>query len=270
MDKDIMDITGIPVIQLLYIIQRMKNVITFICLILVVISCVESSKSKVNNLTSNETDSDDPSKTTLFLTSNGVPALDAIIPLLPFKPKGKKVSYVTTASVVNGVVPEGMSTNINIIEKAGFTVDRIDISTLTPEGMDEAFSSCDLIWVGGGNTLYLLQQVRKSGFDKFVTKKIVEGVPYVGSSAGSIILGPDLEFELYASRTPELTSYEGLNLFPYAPYVHFDAEWTKELYADILKFSLENNKSFITLRDDQFIYVTGKKWQVIDLTKESN
>lgn len=245
----------------------MKIIIPLICLILFVTSCEESSRPKVNTSTLNSRDSEDLNKVTLFLTSSGTPALSAIIPLLPFKPKGKKVSYVTTASVVNGLVPEGINANIDVIEKAGFTVDRIDISTLAPEDMEEVFSGSDLIWVGGGNTLYLLQQVRKSGFDKYVTKKILEGVPYVGVSAGSIILGPDLEFELYASRTPELTSYEGLNLFPFAPYVHFDAEWTKDLYADILKFSLENNKSFITLRDDQFIYVTGEKWQVIDLEK---
>ena len=163
-----------------------------------------------------------------------------------------------------------MDTNIEVIEKAGFMVDKIDISVLNPEDMEEVFSGCDLFWVGGGNTLYLLQEVRKSGFDKYVTRKILEGIPYVGASAGSIILGPDLEFERYASRIPELTSYEGLNLFPFAPYVHFDAEWTKEFYVDILKFSLENNKSFITLRDNQFIYVTGKKWQVIDVEKKIN
>jgi len=243
----------------------MKKILSIICLITFVSSCSNSDKQPTNSIISDETDSTDISNVSLFLTSNGAPALSEIIPLLPFKPDGKKVSYVTTASVVNGLVTEGMNANIEIIEKAGFIVDRIDISTLTSEDMEEAFSGSDIIWVGGGNTLYLLQEVRKSGFDKYVTNKILEGVPYVGASAGSIILGPDLEFELYASRTPELTSYEGLNLFPFAPYVHFDAEWTKELYADILKFSLENNKSFITLRDDQFIYVTGKKWQVIDV-----
>lgn len=242
----------------------MKNFIPFIYLILLVSSCTEGSRSNVTTF-SNPLHLDEPSKKTLFLTSTGAPALQEIIPLLPFEPKGRKVSYITTASVDNGEIPEWMNANIKIIEQAGFIVDRIDISTLTPEDMEESFSGSDLIWVGGGNTLYLLQEVRKSGFDKYLTNKILEGVPYVGASAGSIILGPDLEFELYASRTPELTSYEGLNLFPFAPYVHFDAEWTKELYADILKFSLENNKSFITLRDNQFIYVTGKKWQVIDV-----
>ena len=248
----------------------MKNILPCLYFILIVSSCAESSTSKVDASPSSATDSDNPSKVTLFLASSGTKSFPAIIPLLPFKPDGKKVSYVTTASVVNGVVPEHTIAKIEAIEKAGFSVDKIDISTLTPEDMEEAFSGSDLIWVGGGNTLYLLQEVRKSGFDKYVTNKILEGIPYVGDSAGSIILGPDLEFELYASRTPELTSYKGLNLFPFAPYVHFDAEWTKELYADILKFSLENNKSFITLRDDQFIYVTGEKWQVIDVEDEHN
>lgn len=231
-------------------------------------SCSSNDKQTANSLTSGEADSTDTSNITLFLTSNGTPALPEIISLLPFKPDGRKVSYVTTASVVNGVIPEWMSANIEVIEKAGFIVDPIDIATLTPEDMEQSFSGSDLFWVGGGNTLYLLQEVRKSGFDGYVTNKILGGVPYVGVSAGSIILGPDIEFELYASRTPELTSYEGLNLFPFAPYVHFDAEWTKELYTDILKFSLENNKSFITLRDDQFIYVTGEKWQVIDIQEQ--
>jgi dipeptidase E len=248
----------------------MKTFLSIICLVIFVSSCSNSDKRPANSIISDEVDSTDISHILLFLTSNGAPALSEIIPLLPFKPDGKKVSYVTTASVVNGLVPEWMNTNIEIIEKAGFIVDRIDISTLTPDDMEEAFSGSDLIWVGGGNTLFLLQEVRKSGFDNYLTKKILEGIPYVGASAGSIILGPDLEFELYASKTPELTSYEGLNLFPYAPYVHFDAEWTKEFYVDILKFSLENNKSFITLRDDQFIYVTGKKWQVIDIEDEHN
>ena len=241
----------------------MKKFLSFFYLILIVCSCAERGASS-------STDSDNTSKITLFLTSAGTPALPAIIPLLPSKPENMKVSYVTTAAVVDGVVPESVNKNIEVIEKAGFKVDKIDISTLSPEDMEDAFSGTDLIWVGGGNTLFLLQEVRKSGFDDFLTKKIIEGIPYVGVSAGSIILGPDLEFELYASKTPELDSYEGLNIFPYAPYVHFDAEWTKEFYIDILKFSLENNKSFITLRDDQFIYVTGKKWQVIDVEDGHN
>jgi dipeptidase E len=152
------------------------------------------------------------------------------------------------------------------LERLGFKVKSIDLALLETDDLEQAFSECDLFWVCGGNTLYLLQEVRRSGFDKFVTKKISEGIPYVGSSAGSILLGPDVEFERFACDTteaPHLTSYEGLNLFPFSTYAHFDAPWAKDVYKEILTFSIEKSKSFITLHDNQFIYVQDEKWQVI-------
>jgi dipeptidase E len=254
--------------QVLYLnptIDKMKNIISILCLIILITSCSESGKSKVDSSTSNGSDLNESSKVTLFLTSSGMEVSSGLIPLLPFKPAGRTVSYITTASVTDSAALEWTNDEIVAIENVGFNVDRIDLSILEPEDLKEAFYGCDLFWVGGGNTLYLLQEVRRSGFDKFVTRKIMEGVPYVGTSAGSILLGPDIEFELYASQAPELNSYEGLNLFPFAPYVHFGAPWVKEVYKEILQFSLDNDKSFITLRDNQFIYVTGEKWQVIDV-----
>lgn len=243
----------------------MKNTLLLFCLLFSLSSCSEITGHKKNPAPSNQSDLKESSQITLFLTSSGMDVSNKLIPMLPFKPKGKTIHYITTASVHNGVVPEWTENEIKALEEEGFNVQRVDLSILKQEELELAFEGCDLFWVGGGNTLYLLQEVRKSGFDNFVTQKIAAGVPYVGVSAGSIILGPDLEFELYASKTPELDSYEGLNLFPFAPYVHFDAEWTRDLYKDILKFSLENDKAFITLRDNQFIYVTGEKWQVIDV-----
>ena len=47
----------------------------------------------------------------------------------------------------------------------------------------------DLIYMLGGNTYYLLSEIRKSGFDKKIEEALNRGVVYVGSSAGSIIMG---------------------------------------------------------------------------------
>jgi dipeptidase E len=186
--------------------------------------------------------------------------------LLPFKPDGRTVCYIRTAAYPDGVVPESINSEMEALERLGFKVKSIDLALLETDDLEQAFSECDLFWVCGGNTLYLLQEVRRSGFDKFVTKKISEGIPYVGSSAGSILLGPDVEFERFACDTteaPHLTSYEGLNLFPFSTYAHFDAPWAKDVYKEILTFSIEKSKSFITLHDNQFIYVQDEKWQVI-------
>lgn len=246
----------------------MKNTFLFACLVFFIASCSNGSKSKENSKTSNDINTIESSEIILFLISSSTEVFSALIPLLPFTPAGRTVCYIRTASHPDGVVPGSINSEMEALENLGFKVKSIDLALLEPDGLEQAFSECDLFWVCGGNTLYLLQEVRRSGFDKFVTKKISAGIPYVGSSAGSILLGPDVEFERLACDTteaPNLTSFEGLNLFPFSTYAHFDAPWAKDVYQEILKFSIDNSKSFITLHDNQFIYVQGEKWQVIDV-----
>ncbi len=57
----------------------------------------------------------------------------------------------------------------------------------------EEVDGFDVIYVCGGNTFYLLHKVGEAGFDK-ITKQFLEkrGI-YVGVSAGSIIVGPDID-----------------------------------------------------------------------------
>lgn len=199
----------------------------------------------------------------LYLTSNAVLVLDDLITLLPFPPKGKKVGYITTASHN----ASWAFNNIKKIEQAGFNVKPIDLATLSANDLEVTFEDSDIIWVGGGNTFYLLQEVRRSGFDKFLVKKIAEGVPYIGTSAGSILLGPNIELVKFADdplEAPHLTSYEGLNIFPMVPLAHIDNPEFKVFYQDILNFALEHNIPFVSLQEKQFIYVEGTKWRIFN------
>ncbi len=202
----------------------------------------------------------------LFLTSAAINVLDDLIPLLRYEPHGRSACYVTTAANLDGNA-HYIDDEIQAIEKTGLIVERIDLAKLSPDTVAEAFEECDGIWVGGGNTFYLLQEVRRSGFDALVTQKILEGVPYVGTSAGSIILGPDIEpvrFADDATQAPDLTSYEGLNLFPLVPFAHFDNPYFKAAYSEILAFSLEHDVPFVTLKEKQIIVVEGQEWRIVD------
>lgn len=199
----------------------------------------------------------------LYLTSNAVLVLDDLITLLPFPPKGTKVVYITTASYNASWAFD----NIKKIEQSGFDVKPIDLALLSANDLEETFEDSDIIWVGGGNTFYLLQEVRRSGFDKFLAKKIAEGVPYVGTSAGSILLGPNIELVKFADNpleAPHLTSYEGLNIFPMVPLAHIDNPEFKVFYEDILTFALEHDIPFVSLKEKQFIFVEGSKWQIVN------
>lgn len=203
----------------------------------------------------------------LYLTSAGINVLDELVPLLPFKPSGRTVCYITTAGNLEGN-PPWMDEEIEAIEKTGLDIRRIDLARLSASTMADRFRNCDVIWVGGGNTYYLLQEVRRSGFDDFVVERIAEGVPYVGTSAGSLILAPNIECIKYAEEHPDLDlsleSYDGLNVFPLVTFVHFDNPDFRDIYRKILMDALENDVAFVTLRDNQFIFVDGDTWKIID------
>ena len=117
-----------------------------------------------------------------------------------------------------------MEDEIDAVEKTGFSVRRGDLAKLSVDTLPDAFAGCDIFWVGGGNTYYLLQEVRRSGFDDFIIDRINAGVPYVGTSAGSLIVAPDIGCIKYAEEHPDLElsleSYDALNVFPLVPFVH--------------------------------------------------
>ncbi len=203
---------------------------------------------------------------TLYLTSAAIYVLDELIPLLPLQDVGGTDCYIVTAGNLDDD-PHWIVDEIKAIENRGRQVRRIDLAGLSPDTLEDAFERCGAVWVGGGNTFYLLQEVRRSGFDEFVTRKIREGMPYVGTSAGSIILAPNIESVRFADdpgQAPDLASFDGLNLFPLVAFAHFDNPAFKDVYRHILAFALENGVEFVTLKEKQFIVVEGDTWKIID------
>lgn len=71
----------------------------------------------------------------------------------------------------------------------------------------------DMIYMMGGNTFYLLKKIRDTKFDIKLKEAINNGIIYVGSSAGSIILGNTIELALpYDKNDVNLTDFIGLEL----------------------------------------------------------
>ncbi|MCF4102404.1 dipeptidase PepE [Gillisia sp. M10.2A] len=53
----------------------------------------------------------------------------------------------------------------------------------------EAIEKCDGIFTGGGNTFLLVTKLYKEGIIDILSKRITEGLPYLGTSAGTNIAG---------------------------------------------------------------------------------
>ena len=71
----------------------------------------------------------------------------------------------------------------------------------------------DVMYMMGGNTFYLLDIIRKTKFDIDIKKFINSGKIYVGSSAGSEILGNSIDVALgYDDNNVNMTDFTGLKI----------------------------------------------------------
>ena len=100
------------------------------------------------------------------------------------------------------------------------------------------FCDYDAIYMVGGNTFYLLKELRENQLDEKIKRAINNGVIYIGSSAGSIILGKTIETALpYDENWVKLENFKGLNvvdgiIIPHANRKQKFIKEAKEKYND--------------------------------------
>ncbi len=135
---------------------------------------------------------------------------------------GKTVTFIPTAALhekVNFYVKSGRKS----LEKMGLIVDDLDVSTAAHSAILTKLQSNDYIYVSGGNTFFLLQELRRTGADKIIIEQIESGKLYIGESAGSVILSPDIEYvkdmDDYRAAA-DLDSFQALNIINFYPLPH--------------------------------------------------
>ena len=84
----------------------------------------------------------------------------------------------------------------------------------------EAIEEAEAIIVGGGNTWQLVKMLQENNLMEAIVKKVKEGTPYVGWSAGSNIACPSLKT---TNDMPivEPAKFETLNLVPFQINPHY-------------------------------------------------
>lgn len=92
-------------------------------------------------------------------------------------------------------------------------------------------SEYDFIYMMGGNTFYLMKKIRENGFGNKIKSAIDNGIVYVGSSAGSEILGTTIEVALpYDENIYGIDDYTGLKIVNKViiPHANRKQEFIKE------------------------------------------
>lgn len=192
----------------------------------------------------------------MFLTSSFIDVVEQFREFVEEDLKGKTLTFIPTASI-----PEEVDHYVHSakeeFKKLGIIVEELEISIASKLEIKEKLEHNDFIYVAGGNTFFLLQELRKSGADEIITKQVERGKLYIGESAGTVITSPNIKYiELMDDREKalELDSFNGLNLINFYPVPHYSNEPFKKAADDVI--TLYNSKlNLVPFSNSQVIRV---------------
>ncbi len=206
---------------------------------------------------------------TLLLTSSGTSSkqiVKEIKKILPKTSSQSKIAFITTTSKPNQN-RSYIDRDIKVLQELGCQVVELDIEGKTEDELRMILSNVDAIFVEGGNTFYLLKQVKATGFDKVIKELINKGVIYIGSSAGSYIACPTIEMSTWkkpAKKRYGLTDLTALNLVPFLILAHYKPEYKPYIKEGIKK--VKYPVKIIT--DEQAILVKDDRVELVGKGKE--
>ena len=193
----------------------------------------------------------------LFLTSNGFPEGSEKLKKEFLNFIDKDIDEIKLAFIPTASIPEEdkwFVTTSKELERLGILKKNIiDFQLDKPVSFDD-LKEFDVIFVDGGNTFYLLEKVMESGFDEAIKEYLEKDIGvYVGVSAGTILVGPDVEIaEPWDDKSiTNLKDTKGLNLIDIA----YSPHWVEEDEKMLEPYRKKANYEIKKLRDGEVVIV---------------
>ena len=181
------------------------------------------------------------------------------------KQLGKHVLFIPTAGNVEeyrGYIDEALQTFADL----GFQVEVLDISACDRETAQAKIFQSKLLYVSGGNTFYLLQELKKKQLLSLIKEQVADGMVYVGESAGAIITAKDIDYNKLMddkSVAEELSNTEGLNEVDFYVLPHLGEEPFVESAQDTLD-TYSDQLNLLSLNNRQAVLVEGEEVKVLE------
>ncbi len=180
--------------------------------------------------------------------------------------KGKKVEIIPTASLKEETDIH-VKKAVEIYKKLNLNIEIMELTEHTEEVLKNRIKNTDFLHVSGGNTFFLLQEIKRKNLIEFIRERIDSGMVYVGESAGTLITCPDI---FYAddmdnkSLASELKNTRGLDIIPFYPLPHYQ----NEPFAEIVEKTLVKYDCKLKLfpfSNNEAIVVDGEEMDVVTL-----
>lgn len=196
---------------------------------------------------------------TLFLTSSFLGTSEKFVKEIEPKLKRKCVTFVDTASKVEEYTKYVDDARKWFLEN-DYNLTELDFSVEKKDKIIKILEATDLLYISGGNSFFLLQEIEKKDLKEVISEKISRGMIYVGESAGAIISAQDIEYSALMddqSKAQNLKSTAALGLISKYIVPHFgeipfveSAQAVVDKYTD-LDLLLMDNHTAVLYQDDE-------------------
>ncbi|MEE1296548.1 MAG: Type 1 glutamine amidotransferase-like domain-containing protein [Bifidobacterium sp.] len=147
----------------------------------------------------------------------------------------------------------------------GLKVRVVDLTQRHTWRVRAELEECDLVYVCGGNSFYLMRCLRDSGAADAIRAMAARGVPYIGESAGAVVAARDIGYIAPMDCNRALRGQAdpaGLGLTAYHVVPHVGGTMLGRQARKILDRHAGDH-GYVPLRNDQALQVTGTKARVI-------
>ncbi|MBC7546178.1 Type 1 glutamine amidotransferase-like domain-containing protein [Candidatus Saccharibacteria bacterium] len=197
----------------------------------------------------------------LFLASSGLSALPQYI---GEDPETLSLLFIPTAGNLDDDT-WWIQKDREVLHAMGFNIYDLDIAQTPLADMNEQLMTSDIVYIAGGNSFYLLQQLQKTGFGKLLQDYVNNGGFYAGASAGALVAGGDIGPAATLDEPDKvfnLKSTLGLHFVDIIPMPHYNGNPLSEI--GLIKATHVGVFDMVLMTDDQAIIVDGNNWELID------
>lgn len=184
---------------------------------------------------------------------------------------GKSAVLIPTAAKAEGGSSIYIRKQHRVLERLGLNICVLDISVAESNEIMAKLLNSDIIYIGGGNTFYLLQELKRSGADKLIKEQVLLGKAYIGESAGAVVAAPCIDYiEDMDKRdaAPNLKDCSALDLVDFYTLPHMNSfpfirasRMIAEKHSNDLKLLPITNRQAVCVYGNE-IKILGKQLQI--------
>lgn len=194
----------------------------------------------------------------LLLTSAGLKnqsIVKALFELVGKKPEETSLVFIPTAANVEAGDKGWLIDDLIHCKEQNFK--SIEITDIAAVGSDiwlPSLEQADVIFFGGGNPNYLMEQINTSGLAEKLPQ-LLETRVYAGISAGSMVTSPDMSLRisqmLYDEDWDRSTAMTGLNYVDFHVMPHLNSEYFTKITKENIDTALKGITEKAYALDDQ-------------------